>query len=77
MSIRSRDPSPAPAKLNQFIRPTMLTIDTASAAKRLALRGAGFATSDEVAAAMKEGVTAELAGAGEGSRERTGMEVVN
>jgi hypothetical protein len=38
-------------------------VDTASAAKRLALKGAGFATSEEVAAAMREGVAAELADA--------------
>jgi hypothetical protein len=35
--------------------------DTASAAARLALKGAGFATSDEVAAAIEGGVAAELA----------------
>jgi hypothetical protein len=35
--------------------------DTASAAARLALKGAGFAASDEVAAAIEGGVGAELA----------------
>jgi hypothetical protein len=35
--------------------------DTASAAERLALKGADFATSDEVAAAIEGGVAAELA----------------
>jgi glycosyltransferase A (GT-A) superfamily protein (DUF2064 family) len=38
-------------------------VDNASAAKRLALKGAGFATSDKVAAAMGEGVAAKLADA--------------
>ena len=55
---------------NQFIRPTS-TVDTASAAERLALKGADFAASDEVATAMKWGVAAELADAlmvGLGSR---------
>jgi hypothetical protein len=36
-------------------------MDTAFAAKRLALKGAGFATSNKVAAAMRERVAAELA----------------
>ena len=64
MEVCSRDHSPAAAALNEFIRPTaMSTIDTASAAERLASRGAGFATSDEVAAAWKQGVAAELADA--------------
>jgi hypothetical protein len=39
----------------------MLPSDTASAAARLALKGTGFATSDEVAAAIEGGVAAELA----------------
>jgi hypothetical protein len=34
-------------------------IDTASAAKRLALKGACFATSDKVAAAIRKGVATE------------------
>ena len=64
MEVRSCDHSPAAAASNEFIRPTaMSTIDTASAAERLALRVAGFATSDEVAAAWKQGVAAELADA--------------
>ncbi len=50
---------PATNKSCQFIRPN----DIASAAERLALKGAGFATSDEVAAAIREGVAAELADA--------------
>ncbi len=50
---------PAKNKSCQFIRP----IDIASAAERLALKGAGFATSNEVAAAIKGGVAAELADA--------------
>ena len=53
-------PTTATAKSNQFIRP-MSPSDTASAAERLALKGAGFATSDEVTAAIKGGVAAELA----------------
>ena len=64
MEARSHDHSPAAAASNQFIRPTsMSTIDTASAAERLASRGAGFVTSDEVAAAWKQGVAAEFADA--------------
>ena len=35
-------------------------IDTASAAERLALKGTGFATSNEVAAAIREGVATKL-----------------
>ena len=50
---------PATNKSCQFIRPT----DIASAAERLASKGAGFATSDEVAAAIEGGVAAELADA--------------
>jgi hypothetical protein len=38
----------------------MSTVDTPSATKRLALRGAGFDTSDEVAARIREGVAAEM-----------------
>jgi hypothetical protein len=38
-------------------------VDTASAAERLELKGAGLATSDEVAAAIREGVATELADA--------------
>jgi hypothetical protein len=38
----------------------MLPTDTASAAARLALKGADFATSQEVAAAIEGGVAAEL-----------------
>mgnify|MGYP006156805503 CR=1 FL=1 len=45
---------------NQFIRP-MSPSDTASAAARLALKGADFAASEEVAAAIEGGVAAELA----------------
>ena len=65
MSAHHRASSPAPAISNQFIRPrcSLTHIDTASAAERLALKGAGFATSNEVAAAMREGVAAELADA--------------
>lgn len=65
MSAPHRNPSPASAASNQFIRPNMPStrVDTASAAERLALKGAGFATSDEVAAAIREGVAAELADA--------------
>jgi len=50
---------------NQFIRPTstIVTIDTVSAAQRLALRGSGFRASEEVAAAVAGGVAAKLAGA--------------
>ncbi len=39
----------------------MSPCDTASAAERLALKGADFATSDEVAAVIEGGVAAELA----------------
>ena len=64
MEARSRDHSPAAAAWNEFIRPNAMSrIDTASAAERLAPRGAGFATSDEVVAAWKQGVAAELADA--------------
>ncbi len=65
MSARLRPSSPAMAESNQFIRPSQppTQFDTASAAERLALKGAGFVTSDEVAAAIREGVAAELADA--------------
>ena len=65
MSAQLRSSSPAPAESNQFIRPKHppTRVDTASAAERLASKGAGFATSDEVAAAIREGVAAELADA--------------
>ena len=65
MSADRRAPSPAPVKSNQFIRPTKMptSVDTASAAERLALKGTGFTTSKEVAAAIKEGVAVELADA--------------
>ena len=65
MSAQLRSSSPAPAESNQFIRPKQppTRVDTASAAERLASKGAGFATSDEVAAAIREGVAAELADA--------------
>ena len=58
----SRSSSQKPTELNQFIRPTS-KLDTASAAERLALKGAGLASSDEVAAAIREGVATELADA--------------
>ena len=61
-----RPPSPALAESNQFIRPNSqppTRFDTASAAGRLAWKGVGFATSDEVATAIREGVAAELADA--------------
>jgi len=35
-------------------------IDTAPTAERLVLKGAGFATSEEVASAIREGVATEL-----------------
>jgi len=62
MPAHRRTSFPASAKSTQFIRPNLPStrVDTASAAERLALKGAGFATSDEVAAAMREGVAAEL-----------------
>ena len=65
MSAQHRPSSLAQAESNQFIRPTrsLTCIDTASAAKRLALKGTGYATSDEVAVAIREGVAAELANA--------------
>jgi hypothetical protein len=40
-----------------------MCVDTASATERLALKGASFATSEEVAVVIKEGVAAELADA--------------
>jgi hypothetical protein len=52
----------AASQINQFIRPTpMSPCDTASAAERLALKGADFAASEEVAAAIEGGVAAEFA----------------
>jgi hypothetical protein len=65
MSAQLSPSSPASAESDQFIRPTgpSTRVDTASAAKRLALKGAGFATSDGVAAAIREGVATELADA--------------
>ena len=63
MSLPRDAPAATPAS-NQFIRPTNLsTFDTTSAAERLVLKGADFAASEEVAAAIKWGVTAELADA--------------
>ena len=49
----------------QFLRPTstIVTINTVSAARRLALRGGGFRASEEVAAAVAGGVAAKLADA--------------
>lgn len=38
-------------------------MDTASTAERLALKGAGIATSNEVTAAIREGVAAKFADA--------------
>ena len=58
----SRSSSQKPTESSQFIRPTS-KLDTASAAERLALKGAGLASSDEVAAAIREGVATELADA--------------
>ena len=65
MSAQLCPSSPASADSNQFIRPTKAStrIDTASAAERLALKGASFVTSDEFAAVVREGVAAELADA--------------
>jgi len=62
MSAHRRTSSTASAKINQFIRPnkTSARINTASITERLVLKGAGFATSDEVTVAMREGVAAEL-----------------
>jgi hypothetical protein len=62
MSAHHHTSSPASAESNQFIRPNVpsTSIDTASIAERLALKGAGLATSDEVVAATREGVAAEL-----------------
>ena len=61
MSAQLCPSSPALAKSNQFIRPSALTrVDTASAAERLALKNTSFVTSDEVAAAIREGVAAKL-----------------
>jgi len=50
---------------NQFIRPTstIVTIDTVSATRRLALRGSGFRASEEVTTAVAGGVAAKLADA--------------
>jgi hypothetical protein len=63
MSAQRRTSSSASAESNQFIRPnkTLTCVNTASAAKRLALKSAGFATSEEVAAAIRGGVAPELA----------------
>ena len=49
----------------RFIRPNQppTLVDTASVAERLALKGAGFATSNKVAAAIREGLAAKLADA--------------
>ena len=65
VSAHHRTSSLALSEMNQFIRPnkTSTCSDTASTAKRLALKDVGFATSEEVAAAIREGVAAELADA--------------
>jgi hypothetical protein len=65
MSASHGTTSPAQAKSNQFMRPTipLTSIDTASTAKRLALKGDAFMTSDQVAAAIRNGVATELADA--------------
>ena len=62
MSAHHRTSSPASAEINQFIRPNVPStrFDTASTAERLVLKVAGFATSHKVAAAISEGVVAEL-----------------
>ena len=51
----------ATAKSNQFIRPNIVSVDTVSAAQRLALRGSGFGASDEVATKIAAGMASELA----------------
>jgi hypothetical protein len=62
MTLNDTSPSSATIKSNQFIRPTpMSPSDTASTAARLALKGAGFTTSDEVTAAIEGGVAPKLA----------------
>ena len=63
MSSSLPDAPAVPPVLNQFIRPTKMFFDTASAAERLALKGADFATSSEAATAIKWGVAAKLADA--------------
>ena len=65
MSIHRDTSSSALAEINQFIRPnkTLTCIDFASDAERLVLKGASFATSNEVAAAIREGVANKLANA--------------
>ena len=58
----NNSPDATASQINQFIRPTpMSPCDTASAAERLALKGVGFAASEEVAAAIEGGVAAEFA----------------
>jgi hypothetical protein len=63
MSAHHQTPSLASAEINQFIRPNvpLTRVDTASATERLVLKGTSFTTSDEVAAAIREGVAAKLA----------------
>jgi hypothetical protein len=65
MSAHHHTSSLASVKINQFIRLSTLSthVGTASAAERLALKGAGFATSNKVAAVIQEGVATELADA--------------
>ena len=66
MSNHPHTSSLALFKINQFIRPygkTPTRFETASTPKRLVLKGTGFATSNKVAAAIREGVTAELVNA--------------
>ena len=50
------------AQSNQFIRPTstIITIDTVSAARRMASRGSSFRASDEVAAAVMSHLPCEV-----------------
>ena len=60
MSSSHAPPATAFTTSNQFIRP-MSPSNTASVAARLALKGADFATSNEVAVAIEGGVAAELA----------------
>ena len=61
MSSSRRNSSQDPTAINKFIRPTS-KLDTTFTAE-LASNGAGLATSDEVAAAIREGVAAKLADA--------------
>ena len=60
MSYAIINTSPAFVNSSQFISPCLLSNDTGSATEKLAFKGAGFVTSNEVAAVIRGDVATEL-----------------